>query len=328
MSEGSDFDEVSNWSEGSHRSSDLDTIQDLMRRFTLDYQPDYTLKLRNRFSGLVLGADFTHSPVTNTQASALVVKPVSPGAPWRRLRLDSEGTVTLRSRKLQWWLLTLDLEGHANPLRRTSNLSFRVATKWDMYRGQIRNKKRVALGSGSEARVHYTVNYNLPEIEGNFKTAGRDLAQNVTADVGYAHGDIPRVELVLWPLDLLRGKRGAAGGTSLRNPAPLADARASAALLAPSTNLGAHLSGLDAPNPPAPAPLAVRHSAPPPPAAPGRQAAGPPLAGAGLPASPQEAWAAVTRRARAAHGQLTRWAHAGASAVARATSPQPSASGD
>lgn len=53
------------------------------------------------------------------------VKPVSPGAPWRRLRLDSEGTVTLRSRKLQWWLLTLDLEGHANPLRRTSNLSFR-----------------------------------------------------------------------------------------------------------------------------------------------------------------------------------------------------------
>ncbi|KFM25418.1 hypothetical protein F751_5959 [Auxenochlorella protothecoides] len=251
---GDDFDEVSNWSEGSHRSSDLDTIQDLMRRFTLDYQPDYTLKLRNRFSGLVLGADFTHSPVTNTQASALVVKPVSPGAPWRRLRLDSEGTVTLRSRKLQWWLLTLDLEGHANPLRRTSNLSFRVATKWDMYRGQIRNKKRVALGSGSEARVHYTVNYNLPEIEGNFKTAGRDLAQNVTADVG--------------------------------------------------------------------------HPAPPPPAAPGRQAAGPPLAGAGLPASPQEAWAAVTRRARAVHGRLTRWAHAGASAVARATSPQPSASGD
>lgn len=49
MSEGSDFDEVSNWSEGSHRSSDLDTIQDLMRRFTLDYQPDYTLKLRNRW---------------------------------------------------------------------------------------------------------------------------------------------------------------------------------------------------------------------------------------------------------------------------------------
>lgn len=74
--------------------------------------------------------------------------------------------MTLRSRKLRWWLLTLDLEAQGNPRLQTSNLSFRVATKWDMYRGQIRNKKRVPLGSGAEARIHYSVNYNLPEIEG------------------------------------------------------------------------------------------------------------------------------------------------------------------
>lgn len=102
-------------------------------------------------------SDFLHL----TQA-----KPSNPLAVWRRLKLDTVGTVTLRSRKLRWWLLTLDLEAQANPRLQTSNVSFRVATKWDMYRGQIRNKKRVHLGSATEARIHYSVNYNLPEIEG------------------------------------------------------------------------------------------------------------------------------------------------------------------
>ena len=107
---------------------------------------------------------------TCTQISDLLhaaqAKPSNPLAVWRRLKLDTVGTVTLRSRKLRWWLLTLDLEAQANPRLQTSNVSFRVATKWDMYRGQIRNKKRVHLGSATEARIHYSVNYNLPEIEG------------------------------------------------------------------------------------------------------------------------------------------------------------------
>lgn len=49
MSEGSEFDQVSNWSGATPRSeTSVDTIQDLMRRFTLDYRPDYTLKIRSR----------------------------------------------------------------------------------------------------------------------------------------------------------------------------------------------------------------------------------------------------------------------------------------
>lgn len=74
--------------------------------------------------------------------------------------------VTLRSRKLRWWVFTLDLEGHANPLTRSTTMSFRVATKWDMARGQIKNKKRIPLGDAAEARVHWAINYDLPEIEG------------------------------------------------------------------------------------------------------------------------------------------------------------------
>lgn len=44
---------------------------------------------------------------------------------WRRLRVDNSGTLTLRSRKLHWWLFTLDIIGHANPFSRTFDLSYR-----------------------------------------------------------------------------------------------------------------------------------------------------------------------------------------------------------
>ena len=54
------------------------------------------------------------------------LKPSHPeGQPWRRLRVDNSGTATLRSRKLRWWLLTLDATAHANPLQRTFDVSYR-----------------------------------------------------------------------------------------------------------------------------------------------------------------------------------------------------------
>jgi hypothetical protein len=80
--------------------------------------------------------------------------------------VGSSGEVALRSRKLRWWVFALDLEGHVNPLTRTTNASFRLGTKWDAARGELRNKRRVALGDATEARVHWSVNYNLPELAG------------------------------------------------------------------------------------------------------------------------------------------------------------------
>ena len=234
--------------------------------------------------------DLTHSPRTKARGAALVVKPAGEARWWRRARVDSRGELTLRSTKLRWWVFTLDLEGHANPLTRTTNMSFRrvagvggrawlvaarpwccggercrktqpthppsatplpppspppppllvrrVATKWDISRGQWRNKRRVALGDGTEARVHWAVNYNLPEIEGcallplpctraffsgtrrtiraapanplplpphpcharSFGAAANQrVSRQVRTDMGYAHLEVPRVELVTWP---------------------------------------------------------------------------------------------------------------------------------
>jgi hypothetical protein len=45
MSGGSDDDYPSEYSEGS-----MDTLQDLLTRFTLDFNPEYTLKLRHRWA--------------------------------------------------------------------------------------------------------------------------------------------------------------------------------------------------------------------------------------------------------------------------------------
>ncbi len=54
------------------------------------------------------------------------IKPSSGEAAWwRRLRIDNSGTLTLRSRKLSWWLFTLDVTGHANPFSKSFDLSYR-----------------------------------------------------------------------------------------------------------------------------------------------------------------------------------------------------------
>lgn len=55
------------------------------------------------------------------------LKPADEGQPWRRLRVDNAGTLTLRSRKLHWWVFTLDVTGHANPLSKSFDLSYRRA---------------------------------------------------------------------------------------------------------------------------------------------------------------------------------------------------------
>jgi hypothetical protein len=54
------------------------------------------------------------------------VKPASSSQLWRRLRLDAgSGQLSVKSRKLHWWLLAADLEGHANLRTRATDFSFR-----------------------------------------------------------------------------------------------------------------------------------------------------------------------------------------------------------
>lgn len=130
----------------------------------------------------------------------LQVKPVDKSSWWRRLRVDSSGNLAIRSHKLHWWVLTLDLEGSINPIQKTTAGSFRVATKWDIVRGEYRNKKAFRLGDATEGRIHWSVNYNLPEVAGSFGTGSRTMSsRDVHAEVGYAHAEVAKVELVVWP---------------------------------------------------------------------------------------------------------------------------------
>lgn len=57
--------------------------------------------------------------------NVLQIKPSGGDPVWRRLRVDNSGMLTLRSRKLSWWLFTLDLTAHANPLTRSFDFSYR-----------------------------------------------------------------------------------------------------------------------------------------------------------------------------------------------------------
>lgn len=170
VSEGSsEYDELSEYSyetPSAASTATVDTLDELLQRFTLDCRPDCTLKLRNKVGPVVLGADLTYATATSNGSGSLVVKPSSLTAPWRRLKMDSSGTLTLRSRKLSWWVFTLDLHGHTNPFKKTTDLSFRVATKWDISAGEIKKKRKVPLTEGAEGRVHWSVNYSMPAIEG------------------------------------------------------------------------------------------------------------------------------------------------------------------
>ncbi|KAI7839112.1 hypothetical protein COHA_007117 [Chlorella ohadii] len=205
-----DYSHYSGYSHGSIPS----TLADLLERFTVEAQPDCTLKLRSAAGPLVLGADLTRVMAAKTNTAALVIKPSSGEAAWwRRLRIDNSGTLTLRSRKLSWWLFTLDVTGHANPFSKSFDLSYRVATKWDVTKGEYRNKKRLQLNDDIEARAHWTISYSLPAIEGSMGTAARHINREMHADVGYAHLDIPRLELVVWR----RGKPSVAAAESASN---------------------------------------------------------------------------------------------------------------
>lgn len=159
----------------------------------------FFLFFKSRCGPLIVGVDGVHSPLGESMAS-LVVKPKERKHWWRRLRVDTTGDVQLRSRKLTWWLFTLDLHGVVNPMHKTSDVSFRIATKWDLSRGEIKNKRQIALGEATEGRLHWNVNYNLPEVAGSFGSQQQEaLTRDVHADVGFAHANISKVEIVAWP---------------------------------------------------------------------------------------------------------------------------------
>lgn len=112
--------------------------------------------------------------------------------------MTHHGDISVRSRKLKWWVFTLDLEGEVNFLRQTKDLSFRVATTWDITQGRYQNKKKINLMDGVDGRVHWNVNYDLPELSGHFSSNENDMH----ASLGYAHAEISRVELSVWPRNL------------------------------------------------------------------------------------------------------------------------------
>jgi hypothetical protein len=67
----SDFDEVSDYAYTVDSDASLDTLQDMMRRFTLDCRPDYTLKIRHRYAaGRAIGPDRSMAPTVCTAPPA------------------------------------------------------------------------------------------------------------------------------------------------------------------------------------------------------------------------------------------------------------------
>ncbi|GAB4815281.1 hypothetical protein N2152v2_002327 [Parachlorella kessleri] len=188
----SDFDDLSEYSAHTFDTAEtqsIDTVEELLQRFTLDHRPDCTLKLRNRVGPAVLGADLTYSIAKAESSGTLVVKPADRNSPWRRLKVDRNGTFTLR-----------------------------LATKWDINAGEIKRKKLIPLTDGAEGRIHWSVNYSMPSLEGN---VGNEQVGEHRAELGHAHFSIPKVELVAWPQQLLQRVRS--------GPSPTVSAESTAA---------------------------------------------------------------------------------------------------
>lgn len=51
--------------------------------------------------------------------------------------------------------------------------------------------------------MHWSVSYDLPEIAGSFGASGSGanaVSRDMHADPGFAHGEVSKLELVLWPM--------------------------------------------------------------------------------------------------------------------------------
>ena len=182
--------------------SEPDTIDELLRRFTCKFSPSYVLKLRDQRGPVVYGSDITCD--SELQPSlAIMLKPVNRSFWLRRVRINQKYDISVRSRKLSAWVFTLDLEAEVNPVRGSRDIGFRVATAWDATTGKVRKKSKFHPSEGVHAAVEWEVNYSLPELRGRFcgDSSGMETS------LGYAHGEVSKLEVSLWPRTLLSRHR-------------------------------------------------------------------------------------------------------------------------
>jgi len=178
--------------------SDPDTIDELLRRFTCKFSPTYVLKLRDRRGPVILGADMTCDSALRPSL-AIMTKPVDRNFWLRRIRVSHKYDISVRSRKLAAWVFTLDLEAELNPVTGSRDVGFRIATAWDATTGKVRKKSKFHLLDGAHAAVEWEVNYSLPEMRGRFcgDSSGMETS------LGYAHGEVSKLEMALWPRTLV-----------------------------------------------------------------------------------------------------------------------------
>ena len=145
------------------------------------------------------------------------------------MKVTHRGDISLRSRKLHWWVFTLDLQGEVNPITKTKDVSFRVATAWDVASGRYQNKKKIQVTDGIEARVHWNVNYDLPEVSGHFSSKDDATVNDMHASLGYAHAEISKVDVSIWPrnLSIPKSRRALLEGSPQESNKASADSSAS-----------------------------------------------------------------------------------------------------
>ena len=186
--------------------SSTDTLDDLLARFNISLRPEYALKIRDGVGPLVYGAELLLNENLREPRVAVMCKPVNKSAWIRRLRVDlTSGDVSVRSRKLRILsVLTLDAEAVLNPVKKSRDCRFRLATTWDASGGRVEKKSKFETVEGLKLCMTWTVNYSLPEVTGNFNNSGE--SRGVETSLGYAHGSVSKLELALWPRTLLDGE--------------------------------------------------------------------------------------------------------------------------
>ena len=186
-------------------------LDDLLKRFSLQYSPNYVAKVRDQAGPLVYGADLTLSSDLKEPRLAVMAKPADREFLLRRVRVEQSGDVSVRSRKLKVWVLTLDAEAVVNPLKKTGDCGFRLATTWDATGGRVERNSKFEAMEGLRVGVTWAVNYSLPEVTGKFNNRGtgdEGGERGMHTSLGYAHGNVSRMELAVWPRKLLGALSG------------------------------------------------------------------------------------------------------------------------
>lgn len=180
--------------DSAYSEASRDPLDDFLDRYTVDFDPEYRLKLKKQFKNVALAA----SVGVGGPALLITVKPQYEDRDccwWRRVVLNPQKQgISLYTRKFRIGnLVDLQLEAHSTSSQRLG-VSWRVFPKWSKSgSSKLTYKYKNSVSEQLKFRATLRCDLGWPELGGQI---GSGVTRSMEYEQGYCHVDVPKLELV------------------------------------------------------------------------------------------------------------------------------------